>query len=118
MNEETENILQQITNERNITLSSKRLYWNAVEQYEQVQGLPLKELLEEAEKEEDQGIRWKHRRLRHRLTQYQNHMITNYKYGTAKNYISRVKTIYHYQDIEIHNLPRLNRRQATYSEPI
>ena len=51
MNEETENILQQITNERNITLSSKRLYWNAVEQYEQVQGLPLKELLEEAEKE-------------------------------------------------------------------
>ena len=50
MNEETENILQQITNERNITLSSKRLYWNAVEQYEQVQGLPLKELLEEAEK--------------------------------------------------------------------
>ena len=65
MNEETENILQQITNERNITLSSKRLYWNAVEQYEQVQGLPLKELLEEAEKEEDQGIRWKHRRLRH-----------------------------------------------------
>ena len=118
MNEETENILQQITNERNITLSSKRLYWNAVEQYEQVQGLPLKELLEEAEKEEDQGIRWKHRRLRHRLTNYQNHMITNYKYGTAKNYISRVKTIYHYYDIEIHNLPRLNRRQANYSEPI
>ena len=118
MNEETENILQQITNERNITLSSKRLYWNAVEQYEQVNQMTLKELLEEAEKEEDQGIRWKHRRLRHRLTQYQNHMITNYKYGTAKNYISRIKTIYHYYDIEIHNLPRLNRRQANYSEPI
>ena len=44
MNEETEKILQQITNERNITHSSKRLYWNAVEQYEQVQRLPLKEL--------------------------------------------------------------------------
>ena len=93
MNEETEKILQQITSERNITLSSKRLYWNAVEQYEQVQGLPLKELLEEAENEEDQGIRWKHRKLRHRLTKYQNHMITNYKYGTAKNYISSIKTI-------------------------
>ena len=118
MNEETEKILQQITSERNITHSSKRLYWNAVEQYEQVQGLPLKELLEEAENEEDQGIRWKHRKLRHRLTSYQNHMITNYKYGTAKNYISRIKTIYHYYDIEIHNLPRLNRRQANYSEPI
>ena len=118
MNHETEKILQQITSERNITLSSKRLYWNAVEQYEQVQGLPLKELLEEAENEEDQGLRWKHRKLRHRLTSYQNHMITNYKYGTAKNYISRIKTIYHYYDIEIHNLPRLNRRQANYSEPI
>ena len=118
MNDETEQILKQITSERNITLSSKRLYWNAVEQYEKVQGLPLKELLIEAEEEEEKGIRWKHRQLRHRLTKFQNHMITNYKYGTAKNYISRIKTIYHYYEIEIHQLPRLNRRQANYSEPI
>ena len=118
MNEQTQKILQQITDERNITLSSKRIYWNSVEKYEELNQMTLTELLEEAEKEEDQGIRWKHRQLRHRLTNFQNHMITNYKYGTAKNYISRIKTIYHYYDIEIHNLPRMNRRQANYSEPI
>lgn len=118
MNKETLKIIDNISNERNLTNSTKRIYINAVKQYEELHQLTLTELLEEAENEEEQGTRWKHRKLRQRLTLYQNYLLTNYKYGTVKNYLHRIKAIYNYYDIEIHQLPRINRRQANYPEPI
>lgn len=118
MNNETLKIIDTISNERNLTPSTKRIYINAVKQYEDLHELTLTELLEEAEKEEEQGIRWKHRKLRQRLTLYQNYLLTNYKYGTVKNYLHRIKAIYNHYDIEIHQLPKLNKRQANYPEPI
>lgn len=118
MDQKSLEIIDRISDERNLTISTRRLYINAVEQYEQLHQLSLTELLEEAEKEEEAGIRWKHRKLRERLTQYQNHLLRNYKYGTVKNYLYRIKAIYYYNDIEIHQLPRLNKRQANYPEPI
>ena len=38
--------------------------------YSNYQQLPLHELLTEADTEEEQGIRWKHRRLKTRLINY------------------------------------------------
>ena len=114
----TKQILETIFIERNLTPSSQRMYINSIELYENINNKTLWELLEEAENEEEQGIRWKHRKLRTRLTSYQNHVLTNYKYGTAKNYLNRVKAVYKHYDIEIHNLPPMNRRQANYPEPI
>ena len=118
MNMKTQQILDEFYTEKNLTISSRRLYNNAIKHYEELNQMTLHELLSEADEEEEAGIRWKHRRLRKRLTQYQNWLLQNYNYSTATNYLGRVKTIYYYNQIEIHKLPTINKRQATLSEPI
>lgn len=80
--------------------------------------MSLEELLEEAEREEETGVRWKHRKLKQRLNNYQNHLMREYNYNTVKLYMSKVKVFYKDNDIEIHQLPPLNRKQANLSEPV
>ena len=78
----------------------------------------LYDLLEEAELEEDQGIRWKRRTLKKRLTQYMNYLLTSYNITTAKSYLSKVKSFYYHHEIEIGKLPTFNERNAIVSKPI
>ena len=110
--------IEQIIQTRQLTHSSRKAYRSALTKYSQLNELPLQELLEEAEKEEEDGVRWKHRKLKERLNKYQNYLIKEYNYNTAKLYMSKVKVFYKDNDIEIHQLPPLNRKQAKISEPI
>lgn len=78
----------------------------------------LYDLLEEAELEEDQGIRWKRRTLKKRLIQYMNYLLTSYNITTAKLYLSKVKSFYYHHEIEIGKLLKFNERNAIVSKPI
>jgi len=102
----------------NLTYSSMKSYRQTLTHYSNLMEQSLTELLNEAEKEEETGIRWKHRTLRKRLIRYQNWLLTNYKYSTAKDYLTKIKTWYYDHDIEIGKLPPLNRKSANLSEPI
>ena len=51
--------------------------------YERFQETTLSELIEEAEEEEDKGIRWKHRKLKRRLISYTNHLQQTMMYSSA-----------------------------------
>ena len=110
--------IEAIIKQRQLTHSSRKVYRSALTKYSLLNEMSLKELMEEAEKEEEDGIRWKHRKLKERLTTYQNHLLKEYNYNTAKLYMSKVKVFYKDNDIEIHQLPPLNRKQAQLSEPI
>lgn len=114
----TMELLEEFYQERNITWSTKKVYENSIRVYMEVNEMSLEELLEEAEEEEEAGLRWKHRSLRKRLIRYQNYLLENYNYSTTIQYYGRVKTFYHHHNIEIHNLPPLNKKQAHLSEPI
>ena len=102
----------------NLTYASMKTYKHTLTHYSNLMELSLDELLLEADQEEEQGVRWKRRRLRKRLIHYQNWLIENYNYNTAKAYMTKLKTWYYDHDIEIGKLPPLNKKRANVSEPI
>ena len=103
---------------RNLTEASMKTFRHTLNHYSKLNNMSIGELLAEAEEEEEQGIRWKKRKLRTRLIRYQNWLLENYKYNTAKNYMTKLKTFYYDYDIEIGKLPPFNKKQANLSEPI
>ena len=103
---------------RNLTVPSMKTFRHTLNHYSKLNNMSIGELLAEAEEEEEQGIRWKKRKLRTRLIRYQNWLLENYKYNTAKNYMTKLKTFYYDYDIEIGKLPPFNKKQANLSEPI
>jgi len=118
MNMETKEIIQTLQEERQLTQSTIETYTAAIKHYETINDMTLQELLDEAEDEEEQGLRWKHRTLRKRLTTYQNWLLQNYNYTTAKLYLNKIKTIYRHNIIEIHELPIMNKKQAHINQPL
>ena len=102
----------------NLTYASMKNYRQTLTHYSNLMKLSLTELLLEAEQEEEDGIRWKHRTLRKRLITYQNWLLENYKYSTAKDYLTKLKTFYYDHDIEIGKLPPLNKKRAKLSTPV
>lgn len=113
-----EEILQEIHHAKSHSKSSKKIYKNAVKQYCKYNKLTLSELLQEADTEEEQGIRWKNRKLKQRLINFRQELIQNYKKNTIQSYFNAIRSIYHYFEIEIHDLPKLNNKNINVPEPI
>lgn len=95
-------ILDEFLESRNITDSSKKLYRIHLKNYEDFTGKSLDELIEEAEDEEDQGIRLRKRKVKKYLTEYRKYLE---KKGYSENYIRTDLTIlrgfYNEYDIEL-----------------
>jgi integrase len=71
--------------------------------------MTLQELLDEADTEEEKGVRWKRRTLKTRLLDFRNYLIDNgYAKETINTMMKRVTTFYRHYEIEIHHLPRVN----------
>ncbi len=98
--------------------SSTRAITYMLKHYERFQQATLQELIEEAENEEDQGIRWKRRKLKKRLISYTNYIQQTMMYSSALVYLSTVKSFYRYFEIEIHTLPGLNKKNSKLPVPI
>ncbi|WP_296887607.1 site-specific integrase [uncultured Methanobrevibacter sp.] len=113
-----EEILEEIHHAKSHSKSSKKIYKNAVKQYCKYNKLSLMELIKEADEEEEKGIRWKHRKLKKRLIDFRQELILNYKKNTIQSYFNAIRSIYHYFEIEIHDLPALNKKNIKISEPI
>ena len=104
-----------IKNHKNNTIKN---YRKAVKQYCGFHQKTLKELLKEAEKEEDQNIKWKHRKLKNRLIQYRQYLIENYSKKSINTYFSPIIMIYNYYEIELQPLPKIDTRRLKQSPPI
>jgi len=104
-----EQLFNDFCRERNLSPGSIGVYEHALKNYVKYNGMSLRELIDEADQEEEQRIRWKRRRLKHRLIDFRNYLID---YGYAKETINtmmkRVTTFYRHHEIEIHHLPRVN----------
>ena len=93
---------------RQLQPNTRKSYTIFIRQYSNLQGMPMVELLKEAEAEEEQGIRWKHRRLRQRLMDYRAFLYDKYAYSTAKSRFSKLLSFYKHFEIEIHPLPSIS----------
>lgn len=108
---EDKKILQEIRQSKNLTLSSIKNYECAMRQYTTYNQMSMTELIQEAEKEEEDGVRWKHRTIRRRLIGFRTYLLQKYEYkATTKTYMARILTIYRYYEIELQALPSVSTR--------
>lgn len=112
------NILEEIHLAKNHSTSTRNIYKIAAEKYCTYYDMTLHELLLEAEKEEDQQIKWKHRRLKRRLIEYRHHLIEHYPKNTVATYFGVILSIYYYFEIEIGPLPGLDKKSYIRPAPI
>ena len=120
LNEKDEELLQQLCLERNIMHSTMIRYRTAIKYYTESQGLPLYELITEAEKEEDEGIRLKNRTIKKRLINHRNYLINtrNYSLVTVQKTMTTLRTIYNHYEIELPKLPKTNNKNVKKYETI
>ena len=62
--------------------------------------MSLKELLDEAEEDENNGVKWKHSRLKAKLVEYRHYMYQHYAPGTVRKEMNCIKYFYKFYDIE------------------
>lgn len=78
----------------------------------------LTELIQEAETEEKNGVRWKNSKLKQRLVEFKKYLYNNFSPGTADNYFIKIKAIYKFKEIIIGELPKLNTKNLTKNIPL
>lgn len=105
-------ILEQFISEKGFAQTTASLYIACAKLYEEVNdGLSLDFLINEADGEEEKGIRWKHRTLKKRLIAFRRFLFENKAQGTANRYLGCIKTIYRHFEIELQPLPSFNSKQ-------
>jgi len=111
-------IMDTFFNERCIGKRTQYGYHNSFSLYIQYTRLHLRELLFEADVEEEQGVRWKKSKLKEKLIGFRGWLQERYKYSTIKVLFNRIKTFYNHFEIEIGFIPQLNQKGVIKSEPI
>ena len=111
-------LLNEIHIVKNHSEGTKKLYKFAVKHYTEYNSMSLSELLEEAELEEEQGIRWKKRKIKRRLLGFRQYLLDKYTYNTVSSMFHEIVYIYKYYEIEIMDLPRINKKGVKTSKPV
>jgi len=118
MNMNNDTIIDEFVKARRLKKGTAEQYQIALNFYSKFQEKPLSELLSEADAEEEQGIRWKNRKLKQRLLKYRNYLYEKYVKSTADLKFALIKTFYKHYEIEIHDLPTLNKKNIKLSIPL
>lgn len=108
---ETMKKIDQFSIEKNHSASTQAHYACAVKLYEELTGKTIDELIDEADAEEEAGVRWKNRKIKEYLVNFRNLLYSTKSEGTSKQYLSDIKTIYRHFEIELHDLPTFNSKQ-------
>ena len=104
-------IMERFVTDKKLAKGTVDFYKAAVKIYEKITGKTIDELIEEADLEEENQVRWKKRKIRQYLIEYRNHLYDTLSEGTAKRYFTGIKTIYTHFEIELHDLPTFNSKQ-------
>jgi len=103
---------------RNLKPITKKTYNTSIQLYTGFNKLSFVSLIKEAEEEENQGIRWKYRKIKQRLLKFRNYLTVHYKKNYVKITLSRIITVYKHYEIEIHDLPPQSSKNHNESAPI
>lgn len=113
-----ENPLETFFQQRNTAKGTQKGYKVYIKHYEEFCKKTLQELLQIAEKEETDNIRWKNTYTREILIQYREYLYNNYTRNTAGIYFSSILTVYRHFEIEIGKLPYFSKKQSRQYAPI
>lgn len=112
----TEEIFIDFCEGRNLKESTRRTYRYSLNKYAKFNDMTLQELINEAEAEEVEGIRWKNRKIRKRLLKYRSAIYKKHLENTASHHFTRILTFYRFFEIELQALPSLS--DTTANKPI
>ena len=111
MYKEDKELLTRIAKAKNLTQNTINNYQSAINKYTTHCGKSMVQLLDEAEQEEEDGIRWKRRKIRKHLIEYRASLIDEYEYeGTIRVYLQKILAIYRHYEIELQPLPQVSTR--------
>ncbi len=103
----------------NYSEDTKKNFKVVLNQYSRYFNMTLKELLEEAEEDENKGTKWKFCRLKSKLLEFRQHLIQkNYAVSTVKAKMKNVIRFYRFYDVEVHSLPKINENSLRKSAPV
>ena len=114
----TEEIFIDFCEGRNLKESTRRTYRYSLKKYAKFNGMTLQELIDEAEAEEVEGIRWKNRKIRKRLLKYRSAIYKKHLENTASHHFTRILTFYRFFEIELQALPSLSNTTANKPLPV
>lgn len=118
MNSKDKEIINEFIKVRNLNKRTVYGYNNAIKLYTNFNNMSLSELLKEAENDEENSVRWKNRKIKQRLLSFRAFLQRHYLISTVKVHFQRIVTIYRHFEIEIHNLPQINLKNANKLKPI
>lgn len=104
--------------ERNLSKNTIKQYKATLKQYAEFNGMSLDELIDEADREEEDGIRLKRRTLKSRLVNYRTFIIERDSKNTITSKMTQVKAFYRHFEIEIPTLPYLSDKNIRKEAPI
>ena len=118
MNSKDKEIINEFIKVRNLNKRTVYGYNNAIKLYTNFNNMSLSELIKEAENDEENGVRWKNRKIKQRLLNFRVFLQRHYLISTVKVHFQRILTIYRHFEIEIHNLPPINLKNTNKLKPI
>lgn len=117
MNEEDITLLKSYCTERSIKRLTYHGYKDAFNKFTSFINDSLTHRLKIYEKEEE-NIPWKKRTMKQDLISFQKYLLDNFLFSTAKVHFTRICTFLRHYDFEVHNLPRMNSKNAKMGAPI
>ena len=112
------NIINQMFTERNSSTKTKETYLRSIKYYETLTGHTIEELIQIADQEETQNIRWKNTMTRQWLLKYRDHLYHKYNISTAQLYLTAILTTYRHHEITIPTLPYYSTKGLQRTPPI
>lgn len=113
-------LFKEFCTDRNLSKNSIETYHTALKDYTVFNNLSLEELIDEADKEEEERIRSSKRKILKRLKKYRNHKIKqNSPPNTIKTRFGQIKTFYRHFGIEIPYIPPVqikNKHHETFED--
>lgn len=100
------NYLETFILERGLREKTAKNYRTIIKRYEEYCNKTMNELIEEADLEEEQGIRWKRRTIKTRLIGFRTELLQQISTKSVNAYVNGVKAVYKHFEIEIQDLPR------------
>lgn len=101
MEPEDEELIEQWFLRRNISTGTQKSYKIAIKDFSKLIGKPASQLINEAEEEEDIGLRSRKRKVYSYLLRYKKHLEEKVAPGTVNLYFSAIKSFYKAFDITL-----------------
>lgn len=112
-------IVDEISQTKDLAKNTQKSYTTSLSQYSTYHQMTMQELLDEADKEEEQNIRMKRRNIKKRILSFRQYLINQKRQPlTINTHISKIQATYRFYEIETPIIPNVKNTQHELIEDI